>query len=62
MKPDKNMEPPVEIPAREVWLFKNKDSLAKVKRGLSQKSAEKRGSFAKHSKDAILYAKPLKEG
>jgi hypothetical protein len=43
----------VEIPAQEVWLLRNKDSLAKVKRGLSQKGTVKRGSFAKYSKDDV---------
>jgi hypothetical protein len=39
----------VEIPAREAWLFENKDALVQVKRGLEQSAAgEARslGSFA----------------
>ena len=44
------LEPIVEIPAREVWLFENKHALEKVKRGLLQKGTIKRGSFAKYTK------------
>jgi len=44
------LEPMVEIPAREVWLYENKIALGKVKKGLSQKGTVKRGSFAKYSK------------
>jgi hypothetical protein len=44
------LEPMVEIPAREVWLFENKPALEKVKKGLSQKGTIKRGSFAKYAK------------
>ena len=44
------LEPMVEIPAREVWLYENKAALEKVKKGLSQKGAIKRGSFAKYAK------------
>ena len=44
------LEPMVEIPAREIWLYENKAALEKVKRGLSQKGTIKRGSFAKYAK------------
>jgi hypothetical protein len=44
------LEPMVEIPAREVWLFENKSGLEKVRKGLSQKGTIKRGSFAKYAK------------
>jgi hypothetical protein len=44
------LEPMVEIPAREAWLFANKGALEKVRRGLSQKGTVKRGSFAKYAK------------
>ena len=44
------LEPMVEIPAREVWLYENKAALEKVKKGLSQKGKIKRGSFAKYAK------------
>jgi hypothetical protein len=40
------LEPMVEIPAREVWLYENKAA----KKGLSQKGTIKRRSFAKYSK------------
>jgi len=45
------LEPIVEIPAREAWLFKpeNKEILEKIKRGLKQKTpGVSRGSFAHH--------------
>jgi len=44
------LEPMVEIPAREVWLYENKAALEKVKKGLSQRGTVKRGSFGKYSK------------
>jgi hypothetical protein len=44
------LEPMVEIPARELWLYENKEALEKVKAGLSQKGTTKRGSFAKYAK------------
>jgi hypothetical protein len=44
------LEPMVEIPAREVWLYENKVASEKVKKGLSQKGTIKRGSFAKYAK------------
>jgi len=43
------LEPMVEIPAREAWLFKNKTALKKVKSGLAQKGSIDRGSFAKYA-------------
>lgn len=45
------LEPIVEIPAHEAWLFKpeNKELLEKLKRGLKQKTTGvSRGSFAHH--------------
>ena len=44
------LEPMVEIPAREVWLYENKAALEKVKKGLLQKGTTKRGSFTKYAK------------
>ncbi len=44
------LEPMVEIPAREKWLFENKAALASVRRGLAQSGkgeVRARGSFAK---------------
>lgn len=45
--------PMTEVPAREVWLYKNKESLASVKRGLSSPKTRSRGSFAKYIDDEI---------
>jgi hypothetical protein len=44
------LEPMVEVPIEEAWLFKNKDSLKKVLTGLSQQGSVRRESFAKHTK------------
>ncbi len=48
------LEPFVEIPAREAWLFDNKDALAQVKRGLEQSASGQTrslGSFAEFLTD-----------
>lgn len=50
------LEPLVEIPAREKWLFDNKTALAQVKHGLKDAAAgrlTKKGSFAKYADDDI---------
>lgn len=50
------LEPFVEIPAKEKWLFDNKTALKQVQTGLKQaKSGKlvKRGSFAKYVEDEI---------
>lgn len=50
------LEPRVEIPAREKWLFENKTALKKVERGLkdaSQRKLSNKGSFEKFSDDDI---------
>ena len=44
------LEPMVEVPIEEAWLFKNRVSLKKVLTGLSQQGSVRRGSFAKHTK------------
>ena len=44
------LEPMMEVPVEEAWLFENKDALKKVLTGLSQKGTIKRGSFASHGK------------
>lgn len=47
------LEPMVEIPAREKWLYDNPDALKSVRRGLSDAKAGKTksiGSFAKYAK------------
>lgn len=41
------LEPLVEVPAKEVWLYKNKNALKKVQKGLSQSGTVKRDSFSK---------------
>jgi hypothetical protein len=48
------LEPLVELPAREAWLYKNKEALASVEKGLKQSAEGKTkslGSFAKHLED-----------
>ena len=48
------LEPMVEIPAREKWLFENKAALQSVKRGLSQSAkgeTRSRGSFGKFASE-----------
>ena len=46
------LEPMIEVPADEAWLFEpqNKDILAKIKNGLKQDGTISRGSFAKYTK------------
>ena len=44
------IEPMMEVPVEEAWLFENRDSLKKVLIGLSQKGSVKRGSFTKYAK------------
>lgn len=44
------LEPMVEIPSREKWLFENKSAFQSVKRGLSQSAkgeVKSRGSFSR---------------
>jgi hypothetical protein len=48
------LEPLVELPVRETWLFKNKQALASVEKGLKQSAEGKTkslGSFAKYLKE-----------
>jgi hypothetical protein len=40
------LKPMASIPARELWLYENKEALESVKRGLSQEGTIDRGSFA----------------
>lgn len=42
------LKPMASIPARELWLYQNKEALASLKRGLSQKKTIDRGSFAQY--------------
>ena len=44
------LEPMMEVPVEEAWLFQNRDSLKKVLTGLSQRGSVRHGSFAKHAK------------
>jgi hypothetical protein len=44
------LEPLMEVPVEEAWLFENKDALKKVLTGLSQKGSVKRGPFARYVK------------
>jgi hypothetical protein len=58
---DKNnriiLEPRVEIPAREKWLFDNTQALAQVKNGLKDAvhgRVKKRGSFASYAINKVI--------
>lgn len=48
------LEPMVEIPAPEKWLFENQEALASVRRGLADakvRRVKSLGSFAKYAKE-----------
>ena len=48
------LEPMVEIPANEKWLFENKTALSSLKRGLEDSAKNKvvsRGSFIKYTEE-----------
>ncbi len=48
--------PQVEIPAKEAWLYQNKEALESVKKGLEDSASGKvksRGSFAQFADDVI---------
>ena len=50
------LDPQVEIPAREKWLFKNRNALKNVEAGLQDAAKgrlSKKGSFAKFANDDI---------
>lgn len=50
------LEPMAEIPAHELWLYKNPQALKDVKEGLQQSKegkTRKRGSFAKYAGDDV---------
>ena len=50
------LEPFAEIPAREKWLFENKDALDAVRDGLTQAAEGRtgsRGSFSSHANEEI---------
>lgn len=44
------LRPMVAIPAQELWLHRNPEALASVKKGLVQKGTIDRGSFSKYAK------------
>ncbi len=49
------LDPQVTIPASEAWLFKNKDILASIDKGMAESANGQvinRGSFAKYVKNA----------
>ena len=46
------LDPQVTIPASELWLFKDKEALASVDRGMAEEQVINLGSFAKYVKDA----------
>ena len=45
------LEPMVEIPAREAWLYQNEKAIESVRTGLSEKGTIKRNSFAEYAED-----------
>jgi len=48
------LDPQVNIPASEFWLFKNKELLTTIDRGITESTSSKtikRGSFAKYVED-----------
>lgn len=45
------LDPQVTIPASELWVFKNKDVLATLDKGMSEKKVINRGSFANYAED-----------
>lgn len=50
------LEPMAEIPAHELWLYKNPQALKDVQEGLQQSKegkVRKRGSFAKYAGDDV---------
>lgn len=50
------LEPYAEVPAREKWIFENKDAMFAVREGLAESAAGKirsRGSFAEFADDNI---------
>lgn len=50
------LEPQVEVPKREAWLYANSTALKAVRKGLAESAAGRvasLGSFAKHADDDI---------
>ena len=46
------LDPQVTIPASELWIFRNKEALSMIDKGMAEQEAINRGSFAKYVKDA----------
>ncbi len=44
------LEPMMEVPVEEAWLFENREALKRVLTGLSQNGSVKRGSFSRFAK------------
>jgi hypothetical protein len=50
------LEPQIEIPAREAWLYQNPEAIKRVRKGLedaAQGKVKKRESFSKYADDEI---------
>ncbi len=50
------LDPAISVPARELWLYRNPVTLAKVREGLAQAKegrGRELGSFARHANDKI---------
>ncbi|MEI8390385.1 MAG: hypothetical protein WCG23_10940 [bacterium] len=50
------LEPQIEIPAREAWLYQNPEAIKKVRKGLedaAQGKIKKRKSFSQYADDEI---------
>ena len=44
------LEPMMEVPVEEAWLFENREALKRLLTGLSQNGSVKRGSFSRFAK------------
>ena len=44
------LEPMMEVPVEEAWLFENREALKRVLTGLFQNGSVKRGSFSRFAK------------
>lgn len=50
------LEPYVEIPLKEIWLYENDEAFARVKKGLEDSAAKDtidRGSFSEYRQDEL---------
>ena len=58
------LDPVVEIPAREMWLYKNKKALRMLEEGIASARSGKqadRGSFAKYVSESSYPKNPLQK-